>query len=435
MPSPPPNIVFILADDLGYADLSCCGRLDFSTPNIDRIAERGVRFTQAYANSAVCSATRLALITGRYQYRLPLGLEEPLAGKTDVGLPPEHPTLPSLLRRAGYGTNLVGKWHLGMPPLFGPQKSGYELFWGVRTGAVDYYSHLNSRGQPDLWDGEEAVAAAGYLTDLLGDRAVAAVNDYAGSGRPFLLSLHFNAPHWPWEGPGDEAESHRLAGGNLRHWDGGTQRTYARMVGAMDLQVGRVLQALDATGLARNTIVIFTSDNGGERFSATWPFTGMKTELLEGGLRVPALVCWPDRIPAGRTSEQVMITMDWFPTLLAAAGAAPDADYPPDGIGLLPGLTGDAAPVPRTLFWRYKTNAQQAVRDGDFKYLKIRDNTFLFNVVEDPRERANLKDRMPDLFGRLLARWTEWNRAMLPEIPDSFGDRFTAAQLADHIGA
>jgi arylsulfatase A-like enzyme len=434
MPSQP-NIVFILADDLGYADLSCCGRPDYETPNIDRIAARGVRFTQAYANSAVCSATRLALITGRYQYRLPLGLEEPLAGKTDVGLPPEHPTLPSLLRQAGYGTTLIGKWHLGYPPLFGPQKSGYDRFWGIRSGAIDYYTHLNSRGQPDLWDGDEAVKEAGYLTDLLGSRAVAAVNDYAAARRPFLLSLHFNAPHWPWLAPGDTDESRRLRGGNLRHWDGGTQRTYARMVGAMDVQVGRVSQALDATGLADDTIVIFTSDNGGERFSATWPFTGIKTELLEGGLRVPALVCWPSRIPAGRTSEQVMITMDWFPTLLAAAGAAPDPDYPPDGIDVLPWLADGRRPEPRTLYWRYKTNAQRAAREGDFKYLKIRDNTFLFNVVEDPRERANLKDRLPDLFARLEAEWAVWNGAMLPEIPDSFGEVFSAAQLADHIGA
>jgi arylsulfatase A-like enzyme len=430
-----PNIVFILADDLGYADLSCCGRRDFSTPNIDRIAERGVRFTQAYANSAVCSATRLALITGRYQYRLPLGLEEPLAGKTDVGLPPEHPTLPSLLRRVGYATSLVGKWHLGMPPQFGPSQSGYDRFWGIRTGAVDYYSHLNSRGAPDLWDGDEAVEQAGYLTDLLGDRAVATIERHAASRQSFLLSLHFNAPHWPWEAPGDEAESERLRGSRLRHWDGGTQRTYARMVQAMDRQVGRVLQALDLGGLAHNTIVIFTSDNGGERFSDTWPFTGVKTELLEGGLRVPALVCWPGRIAAGRTSDQAMITMDWLPTLLEAAGTAPDPDYPPDGISLLPVLTGDRAPQPRKLFWRYKTNAQRAMRDGDLKYLKIRDNDFLFDVVADPRERANLKQLRAAAFDRMIGEWAAWNAAMLPEIPDSFGDFFSAAELADHIGA
>ena len=429
-----PNIVFIVADDLGYADLSCCGRRDFSTPNIDRIAERGLRFTQAYANSAVCSATRLALITGRYQYRLPLGLEEPLAGKTDVGLPPAHPTLSSLLRGIGYGTTLVGKWHLGLPPSFGPRQSGYDRFWGILSGAVDYFTHINSRGEPDLWDGDEAASAAGYLTDLLGDRAVETVDRHARSGQRFLLSLHFNAPHWPWEAPGDEAEAERLRGTRLRHHDGGTQRTYARMVQAMDLQIGRVLQALDATGLAHDTIVIFTSDNGGERFSDTWPFTGIKTELLEGGLRVPALVCWPACIPAGRTSDQVMITMDWFPTLLEAAGTAPHPDYPSDGISLLPVLTGERGPEPRRLFWRYKTNAQRAMRDGDWKYLKIRDNEYLFNVVEDPRERANLKERQRATFARLTAEWAAWNAAMLPEIPDSFGESFTAAHYADHIG-
>ena len=423
-----------MADDLGYADISCCGRRDYATPNIDRIAERGVRFTQAYANSAVCSATRLALITGRYQYRLPLGLEEPLAGKTDVGLPPGHPTLPSLLRNAGYATSLIGKWHLGVLPAFGPLQSGYDRFWGFRTGALDYYSHRNSRGEDDLWDGDVAVCQPGYMTDLLGDRAVDTIERHARDQRPFLLSLHFNAPHWPWEAPGDQAESDRLRETRLRHYDGGTQATYARMVQAMDRQVGRVVQALDANGLSGNTIVVFTSDNGGERFSDTWPFTGVKSELLEGGLRVPALMCWPDRVPAGQVSDQVTITMDWFATLLDAADTAADGDHPPDGISLLPVVAGQRAAGSRRLFWRYKTNAQQAARIGDFKYLKIRDNTFLFDVVADPRERANLRDRRRDVFDRLVAEWTAWNATMLPEIADSFGEVFTAAELADHIG-
>jgi arylsulfatase A-like enzyme len=429
-----PNIVFIMADDLGYADISCCGRRDYTTTNIDRIGERGVRFTQAYANSAVCSATRLALITGRYQYRLPLGLEEPLAGKTDVGLPPEHPTLPSLLRQAGYATTLIGKWHLGVLPAFGPLQSGYDHFWGFRSGAVDYYTHINPRGDADLWDGDEPVQRHGYLTDLLGDQAVEAIERHARDQRPFLLSLHFSAPHWPWEAPGDQAESERLRGTQLRHYDGGTQRTYARMVQAMDRQVGRVLQALDANELSGSTIVIFTSDNGGERFSDTWPFTGVKFELLEGGLRVPALVCWPDRIPAGHVSDQVTITMDWLPTLLEAAGVSPDPDYPPDGISLLAALTEQRAPEPRRLFWRYKTNAQQAARIGDSKYLKIRDNTFLFDVVADPRERANLKHRRPEVFDTLVSEWTAWNATMLPEVADSYGEGFKAPDLADHYG-
>ncbi|HEV2957733.1 MAG TPA: sulfatase-like hydrolase/transferase, partial [Xanthobacteraceae bacterium] len=267
----PPNIVFIMADDLGYADLSCYGRRDFVTPNMDRIAQRGVRFTQGYANSAVCSATRLALITGRYQYRLRLGLEEPLAGNREVGLPPEHPTLPSLLRAAGYGTSLIGKWHLGFLPKFGPLQSGYDHFFGFRSGAVDYYTHQNPRQQHDLWDQDVEVHQVGYVTQLLGARAVAAIDAYARGGRPFLISLHFNAPHWPWEAPGDEPESQRVAGTNLRHFDGGTQETYARMIAAMDREIGRVLDALDAHGLADNSIVIFTSDNGGERFADTWP--------------------------------------------------------------------------------------------------------------------------------------------------------------------
>ncbi len=277
----------------------------------------------------------------------------------------------------------------------------------------------------------------GYLTDMLGSRAVDVVNGYAKSGRPFLLSLHFNAPHWPWEAPGDQAESRRLAGGGLRSlfdFDGGSQKTYQRMIQAMDLQIGRVVEALNANGLAESTIVIFTSDNGGERFADTWPFTGRKTELLEGGLRIPAIVCWPARIPQGRTTEQVAISMDWLPTLLAAAGASSDPAFPPDGMNLLPILTQNGTPFERKLFWRYKANAQRAARDGDYKYLKILDNTFLFNVVDDPMERANLKERRKDIYDRITAEWYAWNATMLPEIDESFTDNFTGGQLADHIG-
>jgi len=429
-----PNIVFILADDLGYADIGCYGRPEVSTPHIDGIAERGVRLRHGYANSAVCSATRLALITGRYQYRLPLGLEEPLAGRSDLGLPADHPTLPSILRDAGYATALVGKWHLGLPPAFGPGLSGYERFYGIRSGAVDYYTHINTRGAADLWDGAEPVQRDGYLTEILGERAAGTVGDFAASGRPFMISLHFTAPHWPWEAPGDREEAERLRGGTLRHYDGGTQRTYYRMIEAMDAQIGRVLAAIEAAGQTDNTIVIFTSDNGGERFSATWPFVGMKTELLEGGLRVPTVICWPARIPAGQVSDQVAISMDWMPTLLAAAGLAPDPGYPSDGMDLLPILTSPNAQVARRLFWRYRHNQQRACRDGDYKFLKIRDNTFLFNVVADPRERANLKDRLPDVYARLTSAWEAWNATILPEDPGSFAESFTAAQLADKIG-
>ena len=429
-----PSILFIMADDLGYADVACYGRRDISTPNIDRIAAEGVRFLAGYANSAVCSATRTALISGRYQYRLRIGLEEPLRDVAGIGLPPEHPTLASLLKQVGYRTALVGKWHLGLLPDFGPLKSGYDQFYGFRTGAVDYFAHTGTGHKDDFWDDDRPIRGQGYLTDLLGDRAVKVIGDYARTGGPFLLSLHFNAPHWPWEAPGDEAESRRLAGKSLLHFDGGSQQTYRRMVERMDFQVGRVLEALSQNGLRDDTIVVFTSDNGGERFSDTWPFTGKKGELLEGGLRVPALIRWPGRIPPGRSHDQVMISMDWVPTLLAAAGTSPDPAYPTDGMNLLPALTQNAPPVPRKLFWRYKANAQRAARDGAFKILKILANTFLFNVVDDPLERVNLRERRRDVYDRMVGEWNAWNQGMLPELAESATGGPTGAVLADHYG-
>ena len=432
-----PNIVFIVADDMGYADISCNGRRDFMTPNIDRIAVQGAHFPQAYANSPVCTASRVAIITGRYQARLPVGMEEPITNvtKPGIGLPPEHPTLPSLLKKVGYGTTLVGKWHLGNLPEFSPLRSGYDHFYGYRSGAVDYFLHVDTGGRPDLWDGDQPVSQTGYMTTLLGDRAVQVIEDYARAGLRFLLSLHFSAPHWPWEGPEDQAEAERLRGRDLRDLDGGSSETYRRMILALDEQVGRVLKALDDRGLARNTIVIFTSDNGGERFSDTWPFNGRKTELLEGGLRIPALVSWPARIPAGLVSQQVTANMDWLPTLLAAAGAAQDPAYPSDGMNLLPQLSEGASPVERRLFWRYKALWQRAARIADWKYLKILDSTFLFNVADDPMERANLKERRKDVYDRLVAEWNAWNATMLPETATSFTYNNTGKQWVDRPGA
>jgi len=432
----PPNIVYIMADDLGYADVACYGRRDVRTPSIDRIAARGVRFLQGYANSAVCTATRVGLITGRYQYRLRLGLEEPLGTANDrVGLPPEHPTLPSQLKKAGYGTTLIGKWHLGDLPNFGPLKSGYDHFYGFHSGGIDYYRHEGTNHKPDLWDDDMPIEKVGYATDLFGDHAVGVVNKYAKARSPFFISLHFNAPHWPWEAPGDQDEAERLKARNLAAYDAGTQKTYRGMIEAMDQAIGRVLKALDDNRLTNDTIVIFTSDNGGERFSDTWPFTGRKMELLEGGLRIPSIISWPARLPQGKTSDQVSISMDWMPTLLAAAGGSADPAYPLDGVNLLPMLTGAAPIQRRTLYWRFKGNGQRAVRDGDMKYLKIRDNTFLFNVADDPMERANLKQRQPDVYERLATKWLEWNQTMLPEVDESGTGGNGGVNWADHVGS
>ena len=438
-----PNIVFILADDLGYADVSCYGQRDYTTPHIDRLAIEGLKFTQAYSNSPDCSATRTALITGRYQARLPVGVEEPLSplSPKGLGLPPSHPTLPSLLKKVGYGTTLVGKWHLGELPDFSPLKSGYDQFFGILGCCADYFNHGAEAARTyvlpfpglahQLHEQEVPVERHGYMTNLLGERAVQTVEGYARSRQPFLLSLHFTAPHWPWEGPDDEAESKRIR--SLFHRDGGSQKTYAAMVQNLDANIGRVLQALDASGLASNTIVVFTSDNGGERFSHNWPFTGMKQELLEGGIRIPAIVRWPGRIAPGTVSEQVMITMDWMPTLLAAAGTSPDPAYPSDGEDLGPIMTG-RAPHPRKLYWRYKAGSQRAIRDGDRKYLQIAGNEFLFDVVTDLRERANLKDREKDVFERLKSDWEAWAATMLPERSRPAPYNHPGNFLADHYG-
>lgn len=436
-PGRKPNILFIMADDLGYADLSCYGRRDYQTPYLDALAREGMMFTHSYANSAVCTATRVGLITGRYQYRLPIGLREPL-GVEDVGLPPEHPTIASLLRDAGYRTSLIGKWHLGPMPTYGPLKSGYDEFWGIYGGGVDYFRH-SFGGRTDLWDGDTPIEKNGYFTDLLTDRTIDTLDKRKADGRPFFISLHYTAPHWPWEANDDEgrAESDRLAAnpgsgaGSLLHYDGGTLETYAGMMKSLDDNVGRLLDRLAALGMAQDTIVVFTSDNGGERFSDTWPFSGKKTELLEGGLRIPTMVRWPGVVRAGSQSDAPVMSMDWLPTFVALGGARPHPDYPADGVDILPALTGGALPD-RSLFWRYGIRQQRAHRLGRYKYLKINEHEFLFDVVADPLERGNLKDRQPERFAAMKAAWEAWNGGMLydPAAP-SAGN--TPQFWADHF--
>jgi arylsulfatase A-like enzyme len=407
-----PSFIFILADDLGYADLGCYGGRTASSPNLDRLAREGLRFTDGYANSPVCSPTRFALATGRWQYRLRGGADEPIAsrarGSEVLGLPPEHPTLASLLRDAGYATALIGKWHLGFPPKFGPLKSGYQEFFGPLAGGVDYFSHCDSAGAHDLFEGEREVQRSGYLTDLISDRAVDFLKRQRG--QPFLLSLHYTAPHWPWETREDQAESRRI-GGRIAHLDGGSVQTYLTMVRQMDEGIGRVLAALDDIGATQATFVVFTSDNGGERFSDSWPLKGGKMDLLEGGIRVPYIARWPGRLAAGTTSNRLVITMDWVATFLKAAGVAPHPHYPMDGIDLLEEQSE------RKLYWRMKFRDQKAMRSGPWKYLSIEGAEFLFDLARDSRERANMKKREPARLEALKKEYASWE-ASLPAIPE-----------------
>ncbi|HEX8146630.1 MAG TPA: sulfatase-like hydrolase/transferase [Pyrinomonadaceae bacterium] len=416
-----PNVLYIMADDLGWGDLSCYGRPDYQTPNLDRLASEGVRFTQGYSAAPVCTPTRCAFVTGRYPARTPVGLEEPLAWrrqlveqKRDPGLPPEYPTVASLLKAAGYRTALVGKWHLGYLPKYGPVKSGFEEFFGIMSGGADYFTHKDSNGEADLFEAEVSVERAGYMTDLLTERAVEYLRRKHDA--PFFLSLNYTAPHWPWEGPRDEAFSRTLTGGYGGFTSGGSLKTYAAMMQSLDEGVGRVLRALEGAGLARRTLVVFTSDNGGERFSYHWPFTGQKFSLYEGGIRVPALVRWPGVVPAGRTTEQVAVTMDWTATILAAAGAHAHPDYPLDGVDLLPVLRGERAPFERTLFWR--NDVQGAARSGRWKYLKDGGRgERLFDLRTDEREQADSRDSHGEIFERLKAEYQKWEAQMLKQRP------------------
>ena len=432
-----PNFVFILADDLGYADLGCYGGRSAATgascsPNLDRMAAEGLRFTDGYANSSVCSPSRFALITGRWQYRLRGGADEPVAtrvrGNPVLGLPPAHPTMPSLLAAVGYSTALAGKWHLGFPPHFGPLQSGYQEFFGVMSGGVDYFTHCDSAGVHDLCEGEAAVKKPGYLTDLISDRAV----DYIGrqEGRnPFLLSVHYTAPHWPWETRDDESVANSIE--KIIHTDGGSVDTYLRMIHHMDEGIGRIVDALNAIGAADNTIIVFTSDNGGERFSDTWPLVGKKMDLLEGGIRVPYIVRWPARVKAGGTTAQLAMTMDWMPTFLEAAGAKAHPDYPLDGVSLLPVLEDPKATIGRDLFWRMKFRGQKAMRSGDWKYFVNDDGEFLFDLSKDQRERANLAKREVARLAQMREIFQAWEKSIPPIPADAmFSIPYTRADLA-----
>jgi arylsulfatase A-like enzyme len=418
-PGKRPNVVFILADDLGYGDLSCYGRPDYRTPVLDAFAKQGIKFMSAYAAAPVCTPTRCAYMTGRYPQRLAVGLEEPLtpASPPDTGLPPDHPTIASLLKRNEYDTSLVGKWHLGWKPEFGPNRHGFDEFFGILSGAADYFTHrasdrpggTSAEGLPDLWQNLAPIQRVGYLTDLLSDKAVEVIR--RPHAKPFFLSLQYTAPHSPWEGPEDEAIGHTTHGPGPMT-DGGSRTIYASMMKSMDAGIGRVLKALERAKLERDTLVIFTSDNGGERYSYNWPFSFQKMFLYEGGTRVPALVRWPGVVPAGRVTEQAAITMDWTATILAVTGSAADPAYPLDGENLMPVCTGERAVYDRTLFWR--TVERAAARVGNWKYLADNDGEHLFDMALDPGEKADRRRKQAETFERIKQQYLDWNARMLP---------------------
>ena len=417
---PRPNILVVIADDLGAADLSVYGAPHIKTPNLDRLAKSGVRFTQGYSAGAVCSPTRFALYTGRHPGRTVGGLQEPIAAPSPTaGIPPEHPTLGSLLRDNGYATSLVGKWHGGFLPWFSPMKSGWDYFFGNYSGGVDYFSKLYAKDAYDLYEGERQVQDPRYYTEILTEKAVEVVRRNARERRPWLFNLNFTSPHWPWEGPGDKAVSDditaRLNAGEQRalfHEDGGSVEKYVEMVENVDRAIGRVLDELKRTGQERDTVVLFQSDNGGERFSYNWPFSGVKASLNEGGIRIPMIVSWPGQLGGRQVDDTPVYTTDWTATFLELAQVEPDPAYPLDGTSLVPHLFQGRGVPERDLFWR--TRSARALRRGDLKYARIGGVDRLYDLAADSREQADLAKKRPADLARLRAAWEAVDATLLP---------------------
>jgi arylsulfatase A-like enzyme len=410
---PGPNVVLIITDDVGYGDLGSYGAPDIKTPNIDRLAREGVRFTDFYSNGHVCTPTRTALISGRYQQRV--GLETVFSASPadrKRGLPVTGHSLPQLMKNHGYATALVGKWHLGYLPEFGPNAHGFDHYFGFLGGAVDYFRHSGTDGEPDLVENTTPVRETGYLTDIITRRSVEFINQNAG--RPFFLEVAYNAAHWPFQSPRHPPDAY-ASGRPIVQWAGDelnpTRRDYAEMLERADEGVGQILAALDKRGLARNTLVIFTNDNGGEWLSRNAPLFHRKGTLWEGGIRVPAIIKWPGHVPVGKTTAQVGITLDLTTTILAAAGATIPADARFDGVDLVPLIQNGKTEQQRTIFWRTpNARPMRAVRHGQWKLLADGQAIFLFDLSKDIGERNDLSSVRQDLVTELRQKIVAWEK-------------------------
>jgi len=425
-PKQKPNIVVILADDLGYGDIACYGATRLRTPHIDRMAREGMRFTDFHSNGATCSPTRAALLTGRYQQRC--GVEEALSEKS-AGLPDEARTIAEYLQPAGYATGAFGKWHLGSKPNSAalPNRQGFDVFRGSRHGGVDYVSHVDRYGRLDWWADDKPLVEAGYATDLLTEHALQFIAQH--KEEPFFLYLPHTAIHFPWMTADDRA--YREVGENYDNQSKVGQHTPAKitqvvnaMIERLDVGVGRVMQAIRALPKERETLVIFTSDNGGylryaggfSNISSNGVLRGQKVGMYEGGHRVPCIAWWPGRIAAGSETDATTMTMDLLPTFLECAGvAAPPAGDPWafDGASLLPLLLRNESPRPRPLFWR--SRGMKAVRQGPWKLVIEHDGPpSLFHLGNDLSEKRDLAAAEPQQLQELLDALAKWESQFSP---------------------
>jgi len=398
-----PNVVLIITDDVGYGDFGSYGAPDIKTPNVDRLAREGVKLTDFYA-APTCTPTRASLITGRYQQRVALEEALPSVGGRDRGLLPTGRSLPQLLKSNKYATGLIGKWHLGWKPEFGPNEHGFDYFFGFKSGAIDFYTHESADGSHDLFENTTPVHPDGYMTDLITAHAVRFIEQHAAE--PFFLDVSYNAAHWPFQVPDHYSKAAQVAYQGPLDNPSPTRADYAAMLERADAGVGQILQKLAALGLERNTLVIFTNDNGGEWLSRNAPLFNRKATLWEGGIRVASIFRWPGRLPAGKVSDQVGIFMDLTASILAATNTPVPADARLEGINLLPILEGRSPQMTRTLFWR--TQNQKAVRRGDWKLLANGPLLFLFNLRDDIGEHTDLAAARIDVIREMRPLITAW---------------------------
>lgn len=411
-----PNVLIIYADDLGYGDLSVQGNTDFTTPNIDSIAQNGVKFTDGYVTAPLCSPSRAGMLSGQYQQRFgaevnPAHGNAPLAKAANrTGMPAEIVTFAERMKALGYATGLIGKWHLGFSPEQHPMKQGFDEFFGFLSGARGYIDAKASKGRDYIMRGYEQIPKLTYTTDMFGEEASAFVKKH--DGKPWFLYLAFNAVHTPMQ----VKEEDKALFPEIKDV---RRRQLASMATRMDKNVGLVLETLRQSGQLDNTLIFFASDNGGPEMvtacpNATnnGPLRGNKSQMLEGGIRVPMFAQWTGHIPAGSVYREPVSTLDWQPTALAAAGGNPQADKALEGVDLLPYVTGTKNGEPHeVLYWRM--GSKSAIRQGDWKLCREKEKGGLYNLADDIGEANDLSAAQPEKVKELQAAWDAWN-ATLP---------------------
>tara|TARA_R110002111_G_scaffold3319_11_gene20644 strand:+ start:941 stop:2281 length:1341 start_codon:yes stop_codon:yes gene_type:complete len=407
-----PNIVLIMADDLGYGDLSCYGNEMIQTPNLDFLASQGVKFTDFHSNGAVCSPTRAALMTGKYQQRT--GVEGVVTAKShrDVGLSLSEITMAEELKKHGYSTGMFGKWHLGYDKAFNPTLQGFDEFVGFVSGNVDYHGHIDQEGYLDWWKGGEIENEEGYSTDLITDYGVKYIqeNDPEKTGNPFFLYVPHEAPHSPYQRRIDKVLREVGIAGTQAVMEDSIATIYKEMVEVMDEGVGRIIESLKEIGQYENTILVFVSDNGANHFGNNGGLKGFKASAYEGGSRVPAIFSYPDAIKGGNVNDQVVLSMDLLPTFLDFIDQKPTEII--DGQSIKDNLLHQTNLPERDVFFAY--GKKSFIRSGDWKLIctenKNGKNLELYNLANDINERNDMSSDRSDMVSLLLEKLEAWEK-------------------------